>query len=1132
MTLTQSNSHIILPAGSGLSLALSKVISAHNGPTLIVCENNHQANQLNFETGYFSDHSYSNWVFPDWETLPYDFFSPHEDIISERLMVLSQLPQMQKGVVFIAANTLAQKMCPKSYIQANVLTLQKKQSFNIDNFRTSLQSSGYRCVNQVVAHGEYSVRGSIIDIFPMGSDQPYRIDLFDNEIDSIRPFNPETQRSLVPVDHISLLPAHEFPLNHDGITRFRNQWRDRFSGDPMQCPIYEAVSREQASPGLEYYLPLFFDHTSSLLDYLPPNTLIIRIGDIQDKLHVYQDECHKRYDQYAHDIYRPLLKPNEVFFTSDELFSQAKAFTQLKIKLNHPVGEYDSIPDIQIDPKQKHPIDKLKQFITTYSQYKILFCCESKGRRESLLELLRPEGMHLMPVEQWQEALQSNEKCLITVAPLQNGFIFNESHIILISENDIFGTQVSQYRHRKTKGTSPEAFIRNLVELKINDAVVHEKHGVGRYKGLSNITVDGIESEYLVLEYANNDKIYVPVGSLHLISRYAGMNSEHAPLNKLGSSQWSTAKKKALEQIRDTAAELLNVYARREAKPGFIYEKPDSHYIAFEKSFPFEETPDQHQAIQDVINDMTSPRPMDRLICGDVGFGKTEVAMRAAFIATMNHKQVAILVPTTLLARQHYETFKDRFADYPIEIRQLSRMRSDQQNKETLNQLSEGKVDIVIGTHALLSKLIKFKDLGLLIIDEEHRFGVAQKEKLKSLRTEVDILTLTATPIPRTLNMAMNHVRDLSIIATPPKRRLSIKTFVHENNNALIREAILREVLRGGQVYYLHNDIASIQHTAHAIQNLVPEARVEVAHGQMRERELERIMSDFYHQRFNVLVCTTIIETGIDIPTANTIIMDRADKLGMAQLHQLRGRVGRSHHQAYAYLLIPNKELITQDAVKRLDAISTLEDLGAGFMLATHDLEIRGAGEILGHEQSGHIQSIGYSLYADLLERAVDALRAGREPDIDSPVHQDAEIDLKMPALIPSTYLDDVHMRLTFYKRIASCKNHTELDELQVEMIDRFGLLPQPLKLLFKCTQLRLLAKTLGVKKIDASAQGGLMEFNENAPINAKVVIDLIQNKPTIYKLTGQTKLTFQADLLDYTKRTDFVQGLLEQLRL
>ncbi len=1126
------DSQIALPLGSELSHALSNIIEHHDGLVLLICESSNQAARLSFETHYFNGHRYSNHVFPDWETLPYDFFSPHEDIVSERLGVLAKLPAMHKGALFVAANTLAQRLCPVEYIQGFGLSLHKNDKLDIKTFRDNLQASGYRAVNQVIAHGEYTIRGSIIDIFPMGSMQPFRIDLFDEQIDSIRPFNPETQRSETPIDKIALLPAHEFPLTKEGITRFRNNWRDLFAGDPLQSQIYEDVSQGQASAGLEYYLPLFFEHTTSLIDHLPENTLVVRIGDIQSKLQQFQEECEKRHDQYAHDLNRPILPPSKLFFPTHDLFSQIKAYPQCKISAAQNNEKYRPIPDVQIDAKTNDACKNLKVFIEKYANHKVLFCCESKGRRESLLELLRSERITTTNVENWQDAAESNCQYLSTIAPLQNGFMIADKKIALVSENDLFGTQVAQYRQRKGKVTSPDQIIKNLIELKINDAIVHEQHGVGRYLGLKNITIDNIESEYLVLEYANKDKIYVPVTSLHLIGRYSGISDQHIPLNRLGTTQWGNAKKKAMQQIRDTAAELLNIYARREAKPGFACNKPDTQYITFQKSFPFEETNDQANAIDDVITDMTAPRPMDRLICGDVGFGKTEVAMRATFIAVHSDKQVAVLVPTTLLAKQHYESFNDRFADYPVQIRQLSRFRSDKQNKETISLLNSGKVDIVIGTHALLSKLVDFKDLGLVVVDEEHRFGVGQKEKLKALRTEVDILTLTATPIPRTLNMAMNGVRDLSIIATPPKRRLSIKTFVHENNETLSREAILREVLRGGQVYYLHNDVASINATAERISQLVPEARVLVAHGQMPERELERIMSDFYHQKFNVLVCTTIIENGIDIPSANTIIMDRADKLGMAQLHQLRGRVGRSHHQAYAYLLIPGKKLVTKDALKRLDAISSLEDLGAGFMLATHDLEIRGAGEILGQQQSGHIQSIGYSLYTELLERAVDALRAGREPDIASPVHQDAEIDLKMPALIPSTYIDDVHTRLIFYKRIANCKLNEERSDLQVEMIDRFGLLPEPLKLLFRIAQLRGLAKGMGISKIDASAKGGLIEFGEAPRINSKVLIDLIQNKPTIYKLRGQTKLLFEGGLDDYQKRISNVENLLLKLRV
>lgn len=1120
--------------GSELAILLASQIQAHNGPLLVVTENAQTAQQLAEECRYFTQNRVYCETFNDWETLPYDHFSPHEDIISDRLTLLNKLSDMQRGAVFVAASTLAHCVCPVEYVKQHSFILHTDQKMDHEAFVREVVQQGYRRVSEVMEHGEFTVRGSIIDIFPMGNTTPYRLDLFDDTLDTIRPFDPETQRSFTPIEGISILPAHEFPMTEAGIETFRVNWRSNFPGNPTLCDVYDAVSDGIVPAGIEYYLPLFFEKTASLLDYLPSNTRIIKVGHIADKIDEFMSACETRYEQYKGDINRPILKPSQLFLNSSDLGQKLNHFDCLGIKLDekYQAPSIVPLPSLQIDAKAKQPLHHLASYLEKTQAQKIVLCAQTKGRRETLSELLRDLKVAWKLPDNLHEILESHDRFFLTVASLHNGFEMPLEGIVFISENDLFGEAAITRRSKRQKATQSEHFIRNLIELKIGDEVVHEDHGIGRYLGLKMLETGGIAGEYLVLEYANNDKIYLPVGNIDLISRYSGVDNEHATLSRLGSKHWSQVKKKAIEQIQDTAAELLNLYARRKAKPGLSHRGADTHYLAFAQGFPFEETPDQERAIEEVIKDMASPNPMDRLVCGDVGFGKTEVAMRAAFIAVNSGKQVAVLVPTTLLCQQHLESFKDRFADHAVNIRQLSRFCTEKERTQTLKDISSGKADIVIGTHALLSNLIDFKDLGLIIIDEEHRFGVKQKEKLKALRAEVDILTLTATPIPRTLNMAMQGVRDLSIIATPPKRRLSIKTFVREKNAPLIKEAILREILRGGQVYYLHNKVETIEKEAREIAAMVPQARVHVAHGQMHERELEKVMADFYHHRFNVLVCTTIIETGIDLPTANTIIMDRADKLGMAQLHQLRGRVGRSHHQAYAYLFTPPPKQLTADARKRLEVISSLEDLGAGFMLATHDLEIRGAGEILGQQQSGHIQAIGFHLYTELLEKAVESLKEGREPDLTAPVHQHMDMDLKLPALIPDDYLNDVHTRLIFYKRLASAKQISELHEIQVEMIDRFGLLPQAVKNLFKVTELRLKAKAMGVKKIDAGPSGGVIEFTDSPNINPKTIIDLIQNKPKIYKLRGQSRLQFESDLGDSQQRILFIHELLETLKL
>lgn len=1095
--------------GSSLALAIGQTARYHTSSLVIITPDLLTTHRLEQELQFFAP-DIPLFVLPDWETLPYDNFSPHQDILSQRLLTLYRLPALQQGIILVPIATAMQRLAPRQYIESNTFILKTHDTLDINKTRLRLESAGYRYVSQVIEHGEFTIRGAILDLFPMGSTLPYRIDLLDEEVDSIRHFDPDTQRSTTVVEEIHLLPAREFPMSDAAISHFRQQWRDVFSGNPTNCPVYQDITQGITPAGIEYFLPLFFEHTETLFDYLPADSLLIRIGDLAASAENFWKEVKERHEQRRHDITRPILTPNTLFLSVDEVFGQMKPYSQITIqnesgKINF---EIEALPDLSIEHKQHQPLSKLENYLRE-NKGRILFCAETPGRREALLDLLKT--IHIQPhtYASWQEFLDNNDPISITIAPLDTGFSLTDPNITLIAESQLFGQQVLQYRRRKSQTTQTDAVVRNLAELHLHSPIVHIDHGIGRYLGLQTLQLGDMPAEYLTLEYAGGDKLYVPVSSLHLISRYSGGNPDLAPLHRLGTEQWQKAKRKAAEQVRDTAAELLDIYARRAARPGHSFDYPEAEYQTFASAFPFEETPDQQQAIMRVIEDMKSSKSMDRLICGDVGFGKTEVAMRAAFIAVQAGKQVAILVPTTLLAQQHYQNFSDRFADWPVHVDVISRFRSHEEQQTILKKLEAGKVDILIGTHKLLQKDIKFTRLGLLIIDEEHRFGVQQKERLKALRSEVDILTMTATPIPRTLNMAMSGMRDLSIIATPPARRLSIKTFVCEKNNAQIREAILREVLRGGQVYFLHNAVETIEKVAHDLSELVPEARIAIAHGQMRERELERVMVDFYHQRFNILLCTTIIETGIDVPSANTIIIDKADRFGLAQLHQLRGRVGRSHHQAYAYLLTAPEKTLTADAKKRLDAIISLEDLGAGFTLATHDLEIRGAGELLGEEQSGNMQAIGFSLYMELLERAVKALQSGKQPDTDLSLHNGAEIDLQIPALIPESYVHDVHSRLILYKRIANAPDQEALKEIQIEMIDRFGLLPQPTQQLFQITELKLKVQPIGIRKIDASNKGGRIEFEPHPNIDPLRLIQLIQKESHQYKLDPSQRLLF-----------------------
>jgi transcription-repair coupling factor (superfamily II helicase) len=1123
--------------GSAQGLLLAKTAQQHDGPILVLTDDSATAHQLELEAHfYFGEQALPILHFPDWETLPYDTFSPHQDIISERLETLHQLPNFKRGILLVPIATIMHRLAPREFLESNTLILKTGDLFDIESWRRKLEKAGYRYVSQVMEHGEFAVRGAIIDLFPMGSKLPFRIDLFDDEIDTLRTFDPETQRSIDTIDSIQLLPAREFPVTDDSIQLFRQQFRQMFKGDPQRSLIYREVSAGNIPSGIDYYLPLFLNQTNSLIDYLPDNTLLFNVNDPHQAATDFWQEIEQRYQQHQVDTERPLLAPNDMFFPVDDLFASFKNYQRLHtqtFELKQGAGKQNystTIPSqLTLNARQDKTCEALLRYINDFDG-RILFAAETAGRRETLLELLRDNNVHPKTYQNWDEFLADDAVLGITVAPLENGLVLIRNNIAVIAETQLFGQQVMQRRRRSRKKRDADAVIRNLAELTTGDAVVHEDHGVGRYLGLQTLDIGDVTTEYVTLEYAKGDKLYVPVAALDLISRYSGVAPELAPLHRLGSGQWEKVRRKAAEKVRDVAAELLEIYAQRAAQKKPPITDPDDQYAAFTAAFPFETTPDQQDAIDDVIKDMTSDTPMDRLICGDVGFGKTEVAMRAAFLATQSGKQVMVLVPTTLLAQQHYENFKDRFADWPINIEVMSRFRSKKQLNAVKNAMSEGIADIIIGTHKLIQQDIDPKRLGLFILDEEHRFGVTQKEQIKKYRAEIDVLTLTATPIPRTLNMSISGIRDLSIIATPPARRLAIKTFVDQWDSEKIREGMLREIKRGGQVYFLHNKVEDIERITRELEQIIPEAKIGIAHGQMRERELEQTMLDFYHQRFNVLVCTTIIETGIDIPSANTIFIDRADKLGLAQLYQIRGRVGRSHHRAYAYLIVPPQKVMTKDAIKRLEAIESIEDLGAGFTLATHDMEIRGAGELLGDEQSGQMQEIGFGLYNELLERAVTALKSGKEPSLNIHDRHFVEIDLHVPALIPTDYLPDVHTRLVLYKRISAAANNEELRELQVEMIDRFGLLPEQIQTLFAIHELRFKAKTLGVRKIDVYDQGGRIIFDKDPNIEPIVIIQLIQSQPATYKLDGQDKLRFINDMPDADSRLITLNKVLDTL--
>jgi len=1129
--------------GSAAALALAEATRADDRLFVVIADGARELERLSAELRFYAGEKLNILTLPDWEVLPYDLFSPHPDITSDRLRTLFELPRTKRGVLIVAADTLVQRLPPKGYVQGRAFDLSVGEKMELESFRARLIESGYASVSQVASPGEFAVRGSLLDVFPMGSAEPLRIDLFDDEIEAIRRFDPETQRSLDALDKVRLLPAREVPLDAESVKSFRRRFRGRFEGDPTQSSIYRGVSDGIAPPGIEFYVPLFFEDTATLFDYLPPHAIIVHDAALPGALDKAWEDIERRYEDRRHDIERPILPPHELFLDPRELAERLAplaviTFDSFKADLEAPAANTRAIRnfpttaprELRLDLRADEPLALFDAFLRQFNG-RVLIAADSPGRREVLQEMLRDSGHHAAAVPTWEAFASGDAALALTVAPDIQGLTLTDPAIAVISESQLFGAQrARQERRRKRAAADPEAILRDLQDLNPGAPVVHEEYGVGRYVGLQVMEVAGQSGEFLVLEYMDGDRVYVPVQSLHLVSRYTGAAPESAPLHKLGTDQWAKARKRAAEQIRDVAAELLDLYARRRAQKGLQLPVSEHDYRSFAEAFPFEETVDQAEAIRKVMEDLESSRPMDRIVCGDVGFGKTEVAMRAAFIAVQAGKQAAVLVPTTLLAQQHTANFRDRFADWPVRIESLSRFGTSKDTQSTLEGIEAGKVDIVVATHRLLHAQVRFKDLGLIIIDEEHRFGVRDKERLQALRSEVHVLTMTATPIPRTLNMALGGVRDLSLITTPPSARLAIKTFVSEWHGPTLREAALRELRRGGQIYFVHNEVKSIEKIAAEVQALVPEANVRIGHGQMRERDLEQLMVDFYHRRFNVLVCTTIIESGIDVPTANTIMINRADRFGLAQLHQLRGRVGRSHHRAYAYLITPPRGALTPDAVKRLEAIESMEDLGAGFVLATHDLEIRGAGELLGESQSGQMTEIGLALYLDLLEEAVKALREGREPMLDKPLAAATEVELRLPAFIPEDYIADVHVRLGLYKRVAAAHSSEALDELAAEIYDRFGPPPPVAQHLLRLARLKLLARQLGVRRLDLGPQGGTVMFEDKNSIDPATVVRLIQKQPKEYRLEGPLKLRISWPLPKEEMRFEFASDLLKRL--
>ena len=1123
------------PLGSADALLLARLAREQAGASHLVAVFTAEpadAARLADEIAFF-DPALRIAVFPDWETLPYDSFSPHQDLVSERLDTLWRVRQRELDLLLLPATTALTRLAPPSFLAAYTFRFKNKSRLDEAGLKAQLTLAGYQHVSQVVSPGEYAVRGGLIDLFPMGSPVPYRVDLFGDEIDSIRTFDPDTQRSLYPVPEVRLLPGREFPLDEAARTAFRARWREKLEGDPTKARLYKDIANGVAGGGIEYYLPLFFDAPATLFDHLGADAALVLHGEVSEAIERFWTDTRERHRFLQHDPERPILPPAEIFLPADEFYARTQPHATLAVRGAEPLPWARPLPDVSVDRGATEPLGRLERHLHETAA-RVLLLAESDGRRESVLELLREHRISVPSVATLDEFLAGSEKVAIAAAPLAEGFHWHEpeagTSVQFVTETELFATTREARRRRKQEQVSNvDALIKDLAELDVGDPVVHLNHGIGRYRGLVNIDPGDGASEFLHLEYADRATLYVPVSQLHLISRYTGVSADEAPLHRLGSGQWEKARRKAAEQVRDTAAELLNLYARRAAREGMSHRFSVHDYEAFAASFGFEETADQRAAIHAVIQDMVSPKPMDRLVCGDVGFGKTEVALRAAFVAVHGGKQVAILAPTTLLAEQHFQTISDRFGKWPVKVAELSRFRSAKEVKTALEGLADGTIDIVVGTHKLLSPEVKFARLGLLVIDEEHRFGVRHKEAIKALRSEVDVLTLTATPIPRTLGMALEGLRDLSVIATAPQRRLAIKTFVRNEGNSVIREAVLRELKRGGQVYFLHNEVETIQARAAKLAELLPESRIAVAHGQMPERELERVMRDFVAQRHNLLLCSTIIETGIDVPSANTIVISRADKFGLAQLHQLRGRVGRSHHQAYAYLLVPDVEALPKAAAQRLEAIQQMEELGSGFYLAMHDLEIRGAGEVLGEQQSGNMMEVGFQLYNDMLAEAVRALKAGREPDLFSPLAATTEINLHAPALLPDAYCGDVHVRLSLYKRLALAEKAERIDALLEEVTDRFGKLPAQGQTLFDTHRLRVLARSYGVLKIDAGPKLMNLTFRTDAPVDPQRIVELVQRNRAV-KLAGNAKLRIEREIAAPAERANYLRDLLRAL--
>jgi len=1133
--------------GASESLAVAEYAAGADHLVVVVVATTAELLHLESELEFFRDDALPLLTLADWETLVYDRVSPHQDIVSQRIRTLHALPSVDRGILLLTAPALMQRLAPRSFLAQHSLVIERGATLDPESFRPRLIEAGYRLVSQVEEHGEFAVRGAILDLFPMSSARPFRIEFFDDEIETIRTFDPDSQRGLEKRDRIELVPAHEFPLNEEGIATFRRRWRNTFDAGSRNAPLYRDVSEGRAPAGIEYYLPLFFDETATLFDYLPDTASVVGIEGAFDSMAEFIADTTERHEQRRHDVERPVLDPEALYLSPEQTMERLDSLTVIRTR-RHEVekegrqggawsdaGHVVNLPTVApglypIEPRGERPMGQFRDFVDRY-EGRVLVVAESTGRREALLDQLVGNRFTPETVDGWQAFLRSERPLCLTAAPVDRGLDLATAGLALVTEAQLGAGRVKR-RERRRPTRDSDAILANLTDLAIGDPVVHIDHGVGRYEGLTSLAVGDVANEYLTLRYAGDDKLYVPVSSLHLISRYTGASPDAAPLHKLGSEAWQKARRKAAEKAYDIAAELLEIHARRAAKKGFAFPGSSGNYEAFAAAFPFEETPDQQRAIDAVVEDLRTPRPMDRVVCGDVGFGKTEVAMRAAFVAVDAGKQVAVLVPTTLLARQHYRNFLDRFADWPVQIDSISRFDSAKEQKALLGKLASGGLDIVIGTHKLLGRDIRYDNLGLVIIDEEHRFGVRHKEHMKALRSEIDILTLTATPIPRTLSMGLAGMRDLSIIATPPQHRHAIKTFAGEWDEAQIREACERELARGGQIYFLHNEVQTIERIAEDLRRIVPNARVHVAHGQMPESELEQTMADFHRQRFDILVATTIIESGIDIPSANTILINRADKLGLAQLHQLRGRVGRSHHRAYAYLITPPRRSMTADAVKRLDALEALEDLGVGFTLATHDLEIRGAGELLGEGQSGQIQAIGFTLYTELLDRAVKALKAGKLPDHDRPLAQGTEVDLGRPALLPEDYVPDVHQRLILYKRIANAADDEALRELKVELIDRFGLLPPQALALFDTAEVRRRAEALGVERLELNAGGGRVLFSTEPAIDPGALIRLIQREPAVYRFDGRQTLRLTKAFAEPAEARTFLDALFDELTL